>query len=387
MNESSHLSNDAAAGVPAELAARLPGFADLGIDPALLMQAVRSAGPEKGPATPGWPRAMMVHAERAMTQGAAAESAGQAAAAERAFLDASFWYFFARFPHIFNEGGAIAYRLHNEAYRRAGRFFEFPIETVHIPFEDKPFAALLRLPKAGRAKFPLVLVSGGIDVWKSDLEIHHLSNLLLSRGMATLAIDMPGTGECPIPAAAGAESVYLAALAHLKKDPRFDAERLGVYGLSFGGHFATKLALIDPGLAGVVQVGGPVHLTFQPENLARLPLGLKMALGRILGLQPSGDIGADSTRRAGRLAALSLKAQGLLPAGAHAPLLSIDGDDDELVPIADLHLLSTHGVQQDRLTFARDRHVASGNARLHRAFAASWLSTRLNAQRRDDPQF
>ncbi len=45
-------------GIAPELAARLPGFSDLGIDLATLIEAVHRAGPTKGPATPGLPETM-----------------------------------------------------------------------------------------------------------------------------------------------------------------------------------------------------------------------------------------------------------------------------------------------------------------------------------------
>jgi hypothetical protein len=41
-------------GVPPEIAARLPGFADFGMDGEQLVGAVREAGPQMGLATPGW---------------------------------------------------------------------------------------------------------------------------------------------------------------------------------------------------------------------------------------------------------------------------------------------------------------------------------------------
>ncbi len=80
------------------------------------------------------------------------------------------------------------------------------------------------------------------------------------------------------------------------------------------------------------------------------------------------------------LAKLDLVEQGLLPNSCTAPLLSINGERDVLVPIADLDVLSDYGVRQDRLKFAEDRHVASRNWRLHEEFAASWLARKLGAR-------
>ena len=374
-------------GIPAELAARLPGFVEFGIDGELLVEAIRAAGRERGPATPGWAEAISAYGARAAALGEAAQAGARPREAERRFLEASFWYFLARFPHILNPAGARAYQAHREAYAKALALSEFPGALVEIPFGDKKAPAWLRLPAHAATQPPVVILWGGIDVWKSDQEIHSQSEALLRRGVATLALDMPGTGEAPAPVSTTAESLHRAALGFLRGESRVDGARIGAYGLSFGGYFAVKLALLEPALAGVVEVGGPIHLAFQPANLARLPLGTKIAMARVLGLDPLGD----PARLGHALAALSLSAQGLLPAKAQAPLLSINGDLDELVPIAELNYLRDQGVAQDRLQFADDRHVASRNWRLHEAFAADWLANRLGVasapcSRRGTPQ-
>jgi esterase FrsA len=100
-------------GVPPEIAVRLPGFAAFGIDGETLVEAVRAAGPEKGPATPGWVRSISTYGDAAFEQGEQAEARGMDASAH--FLEASFWYFFARFPHITSPAAAAAYRQHRIA--------------------------------------------------------------------------------------------------------------------------------------------------------------------------------------------------------------------------------------------------------------------------------
>ena len=347
-------------GIPLELAARVPGFVTLGIDRDRVIEAIRRHGPERGPATPGWVAGMIAE--------------GDAAAATGRDLDASFWYFLGRFPHIAGPEAAHAYALHRAAYARAAKAFAEPIEMLAIPFGTGPIPALLRRP-AGIARPPLALIWGGIDVWKSDLELHDMAEALLARGVAVLALDGPGTGECPVVATPDATKMFQAVLAAMRADPRIDGARIGAYGLSFGGHFALRLALAEPALAGVVQVGGPAHLAFQPEHLGRLPFPTRFALARVAGLPPN----APPERFAAAMGALSLVADGTLPPAAQAPLLSINGDADELVPIAEIDLLSAQGVRQHRLVFAGDRHCASGHWRQHTDFAADWLAALLKA--------
>jgi esterase FrsA len=361
-------------GVPPEIAARLPGFADFGINGDQLVQAVREAGPQMGPATPGWARAIMRHGDAALALGEQAEARGDGSAAERAFLHASFWYFLARFPHIINPDGAEAYRRHIGAYLRAARHFASGLEVLKIPFEGSTVTAYLRLPPGTSATgWPVVVIWGGIDVWKSDLEIHSQSEALLKQGVATLAVDMPGTGECPIPVSPDAERVLLAAMDAVRQHESIDEARVGCYGLSFGGHWAVKIALVQPELLGVVNNAGPVHHTFQPEWVQTLPMGTRMALSKVMGLNPQ----SEAQGFLAQLSKLSLVAQGLLPTALHAPLLSLNGEQDELVTITDLEVIGQNGVKQDRLIFAHDRHVASRNWSLHEAFVAHWFARRM----------
>ena len=361
-------------GVPPEIAARLPGFADFGINGDQLVQAVREAGPQMGPATPGWAATLMRHGDAALALGEGAEARGDGSAAERAFLHASFWYFLARFPHILNSDGAEAYRRHIGAYLRAAQHFASALTVLKIPFEGSVVTGYLRLPLGTPATgWPVVVIWGGIDVWKSDLEIHSQSEALLKLGIATLTVDMPGTGECPIPVSPEAERVLLAAIDAVRQHNFIDAARVGCYGLSFGGHWAVKLALLRPELSGVVNNAGPVHHTFQPEWVQTLPMGTRMALATVMGLDPRGE----AQTLLSRLAALSLVAQGLLPTALHAPLLSLNGEQDELVSIGDLEVIGQSGVKQDRLIFAHDRHVASRHWSLHEPFVAQWFARQL----------
>ncbi len=361
-------------GVPAEIAARLPGFADFGINGDQLVQAVQQAGALLGPATPGWAISLMRHGDAAMALGEEAEARGDGSEAEREFLLASFWYFFARFPHIINPDGAQAYRCHIQAYLKAARHFSCPLEVLKIPFEGATLTAYLRLPIGqSQTGFPVVAIWGGIDVWKSDLEIHAQSEALLKKGIAVLTVDMPGTGENPFPVSADAERVLLAVLAAVGQHKDINGTRMGCYGLSFGGHWALKLALLRPELLGVVNNAGPVHHAFQPAWAQTLPMGARIALSRVMGLEPRAEPQEFQTR----LSALSLVAQGLLPTTQHAPLLSLNGELDELVPITDLEFLGQNGVKQDRLVFAHDRHVASRHWSLHESFVANWFAHRL----------
>jgi esterase FrsA len=362
---------------PAVLAERLPGWLEDGADGDELLATCRALPPGQTPGTVGWVRNFVATGDAHATRARALTAAGTMVPAGREELAAAFCYFLARFPHVFGPEAADAYAQHRAAYLRAARFFDPPLQVVHVPSEgEEPIVGYLRVPtRADGAPPPVVLLSGGIDVWKSDAELHLIGETLLRQGLATFALDAPGTGENPVLAAPGAERVFLAALAHLRRRDDVAGDRIGFYGLSFGGHWAVRTACADRALSAVVNVGGPIHRSFAPEWCARLNSGLLATLARVTGgsLAELGPAGVCA-----RLQALSLLEGGLLtPDSVGAALLSINGAQDEAVTIADLDLITECGVAQDALVFAGDRHTASRHRTLYLPFAARWLARHL----------
>ena len=369
--EQAHPTPNTLGGIPPFLAHRVAGWIQDGVDEGELLEVLAGLGDQARPGTEAYVLPLMNTGDRYFARGQL-ESNPQAKQEE--FLKASFYYFLARFPHVLSPLAEEAYRKSLKAYAEAGALFDPPLEIVRIPSEAGSIVGYLRRPKH-LERPPVVIVCGGIDVWKGDLELHRISEHLLPRGLATFALDMPGTGESLHRADSNAGGVFKHALEYLRSRLDLDGERVGAYGLSFGGHWATRLALQGVGLKAAVNVGGPIHLSFQPEWVERLPVGTLMALARIQGLSLQ-EVGLRGVGDG--LARLSLLEANLLEKrSGQTALLSINGSLDELVSIDDLHLLSARGIVQDTLVFSEDRHVASGNASLHRPFAAHWIAARL----------
>lgn len=356
-------------GVASEIFYRLPGFTDFGMSGDEMVEALCQLGPTIKPTSPKWISYFVEYGHQTMEKGNKAEKEGNYVQAERTFLDASFWYFLARFPHIFSDAGQEAYRLHQNAYLRASKYFEGTFEILDIEVDGKWGRGYLRLPNDLKEKIPAILISGGVDTWKSELEVHSISNAFLKQGMATLTIDIPGTGDCPLFASPTSEKWFYAAFQMLKKHPQIDSKKLGCYGLSFGGYWSTKLAFSFPELSGIVNNGGPIHLTFQPEWLKALPLGLIFILKKMFGL----DQQADHEILVRKCQELSLFNTDEILANKNAPILNINGEEDEVVPISEISFLQNKGVKQDSLIFGEDRHVASRNWKLHEPFAVQWM--------------
>src|SRR5262249_20103317 len=155
-------------------------------------------------------------------------------------------------------------------YMAASRFFRHTLEVVRVPFEDAAIVVHLHLP-AGDTQPPLVVWNGGTDWWKASY--HGLIEALVSRGFAVAAFDLPGTGEST-PWTLGLDSrrLHRRVFDFLEQSSRFDFTRVGMVGVSFGGHYAVRVAASEPRVKAVVNFCGPIRRAFSapPEVLARL---------------------------------------------------------------------------------------------------------------------
>ncbi|HZB82002.1 MAG TPA: alpha/beta fold hydrolase [Rubrobacteraceae bacterium] len=359
-------------GVPDFLASRAAGWVEFGARPDHLLSALRKV--PDAPMSPDWVGHFSEIAERYLNAARTADRKGEAHRSKQAYLDSAFYFFLARWPYPISPQAREAYECHIRAYLNAARFSELPLEVVSVPFEEAELVGYLRVPTTEGTSPPVVLLSGGIDVWKSDVEIHGIVQTLVERGLAVMTMDAPGTGQSPIRAGTTGEHTYAAMIDYLRERTDVDGERIGFYGLSFGGYWAVKLALNNPRLVAVVNLGGPVHHAFQPDWVSKLPIGTLVNLAATMGVNFQ-EAGIDGLTR--RLAEMSLLTQGHFSFPSRPALLSVNGARDEVVPIADLELLGEQGIEQDSLVFAQDRHVASYNFGLHLPFSAAWLADKL----------
>jgi pimeloyl-ACP methyl ester carboxylesterase len=227
-----------------------------------------------------------------------------------------------------------------EAFRLYAPLLDPPLEAVRIPCEHGEIAGYLRLPRTPRPA-PLVFASAGLDSRKEDIAAH--SDACLKHGVALFALDMPGTGESPLPAAdPNGDRVFSAALDYLAGRPELDPGSVVVQGRSWSGYWAAKLAVTErTRLRGAVVHGGPIHHYFQSAWLtASLATGEYLydylpAKCAMLGARGLEDMLA-------RARPYSLLDQGLLDRPS-APMLVVNGARDTQVPVADAYLLLEHG--------------------------------------------
>jgi len=264
--------------------------------------------------------------------------------AEQNYLLAHNYYFVGRFSSPDTPSRQVAYRSAVTSYQKAAGFFQPPMEKVAIPFagrdnEGKEIPAYLRIPSKVQ-KPPLLILCGGLDEYKEEVHVYTLPFLEL--GIATLALDMPGTGGAPVMGSTDAERICTAILDYIENRPDLNSSRIGLIGISFGGYWVSKFAHTEEKrLSAVVNWGGPIHYYFQADWVRKsrhapsyiCDLGLLRA--NVFGLSTF----EEWIEQAPKFSLLTL---GLLDQPS-APMLLVNGREDTQVPIEDHYLLLEHG--------------------------------------------
>ncbi len=292
-----------------------------------------------------------------------------AAEASERDLDAYGYWRVARYPAPTSEPKREAYRRSQTLYLRAARSFDPALERVEIPLsgragEGPAVIGHLRRPN-DVTRPPLLVMWGGIDAFKEERR----TDAYLARGIATLAIDMPGTGDAPIVGSLDAERMWDDVFAWIDRRTDLDNGRIAVLGSSTGGYWAAKLAHTHRDrIRAAVDHGGPVHHAFTPEWIARSQVGeYPFELAETLAAAFGGSSYEDWVRIA---PSLSLLRQGVLDRPC-APLLVVHGADDTVFPVADARLLVDRGATARILPGG---HMGSRDAT---SAVVQWLRARL----------
>jgi dienelactone hydrolase len=125
-------------------------------------------------------------------------------------------------------------------------------ERVEIPLAQGTMPALFTRA-AGAGPHPAVVYCNGLDSCKELLFWSRLPEALARRGISTLCVDQPGSGEAlrlqGLPVDPHSESWASRAVDWLEQQPDVDAGRIGMTGISLGGHFAPRAVAFEPRFA------------------------------------------------------------------------------------------------------------------------------------------
>jgi pimeloyl-ACP methyl ester carboxylesterase len=127
----------------------------------------------------------------------------------------------------------------------------YTIEHLDIPWEGTTVSGNLHLVPGGEPR-PLVFFIPGCDMTKEMLPHPHY-NHFLQRGLHVFVFDGPGQGESNIRDIVltpdNYERAASAAIDVLVERPEVDADRIGLYALSFGGYWGVRVAGTEPRIA------------------------------------------------------------------------------------------------------------------------------------------
>ena len=287
-----------------------------------------------------------------------------------------------RYPVPSSPAKMSCYKGALRTFLKAAPTMEPPLERVEIPFEGKKVVGYLQVPQESNRP-AVVMHWGGVDGWKEDRRSN--SDVLLRMGLACFTIDMPGVGENPcLGSDLSAERTFSAAINYLETRKDIDGKRIACMGGSFGGYWAAKLAHIEAKrLRGAVNWGAGVHRTFQEEWLrpALTLTASQYLMGPASLLDARSYIfGVKTLEETLKIApSLSLVAQGLIDRPC-APLLCINGKEDDQHPISDLYLLAEHGSPKDLRIIAGAGHMGRKKGESNDdvvGIIASWLKQKL----------
>lgn len=310
----------------------------IGLDPADVREAFASI---KTRDKDEWAAAFMAVADRYMAEAKTLE-ATDPAKANADYIRAWRLYSFGRWPVPASPGKQRSYAKAIEAFLAHARFFDPPLQVVHIPFESSEIIAYLRLPKDAKTPVPLVIAVNGLDSRKEDLSESFAA--ILPYGIGFLAVDGPGTGQAPIKVSENADRMLSRVLDYLQTRAEVDKSRIAIHGVSWGAYWATKMSIVERArLRGASAQSPPTDTFFQRDFLMHSLLGNREYLfDQVPALMAIFDGVTNLDDLAVNLGKMSLVKQGLLGKPT-TPMLVLAGVLDTQVPISDIYLLLDKG--------------------------------------------
>jgi dienelactone hydrolase len=130
---------------------------------------------------------------------------------------------------------------------------------VAVPYRDTPLPAYFTRPADANAPMPCMVMWNGLDSTKEHMYLSGFCHELARRGIATLMVDCPGSGEAlrlqGLTAQIATEEWAGACVDYLAAIDTIDPDRIGLVGWSLGGYYAPRAAAFEKRLALCVAWG------------------------------------------------------------------------------------------------------------------------------------
>ncbi|OEO26046.1 hydrolase [Pseudomonas sp. J237] len=186
------------------------------------------------------------------------EAAGRLLSAGEKYNRASTYYLTGeRLQAHGSEGRAELYQRVLKTFARGIELSKENCERVEIPYEGAHISGLLVRAEGVEGPAPLLVQVNGLDSTKEMKYRVGLPAWLAKRGVSSLIIDQPGTGEAlrlhNLTARYDTEHWASRVVDWLETRPDVDAKRIGMEGVSLGGYYCPRAVAFEPRFAcGVV---------------------------------------------------------------------------------------------------------------------------------------
>lgn len=253
-------------------------------------------------------------------------------------------------------------------YLKSAPLLSPPAERIDIDFEGTKIPSYLRLPMAGTAPFPCVVLIGGLESTKE--ESYHFENACLRRGLATMAFDGPGQGEYHIqrPLVGDFERYTSAVADHLLSRGDIDPARLAVIGRSLGGYYAVRSCTFDKRFKACVAFGA----LFDVKHLHDLHPVVQQGFRHITGHENA----EEAERALNEFVDLEDVAPKL-----QTPLYLLHGEQDHLIPVSQARRLDqlVRDVHKEVVIEPDGGHCGHNIYHRVRRPMIDWVTTQLEA--------
>ena len=208
---------------------------------------------------------------------------GQSERALELFRRAAVVYRIARYPYVDvtqpTSLKSAVFKRQKQVYMKAASLWAPPIkeETLTHSYrsgnDNHQIPIYVRIPESARPEspVPVVLLMTGLDGYRPDNT--QRTQEAISRGWATVIVEIPGTADCPADPAdpSSPDRLWDSVFAYLENEARLNSNKVVAWGLSAGGFYAIRAAHTHRNrLVGAIAHGPGCHFFLDPEWLSRV---------------------------------------------------------------------------------------------------------------------
>jgi alpha-beta hydrolase superfamily lysophospholipase len=254
-----------------------------------------------------------------------------------------------------------------EVFDRSVPYLREAVRPLRTALDGLGIPGYLIAPR-GEGPWPCVVLVNGLDSAK-EVELYAFAREFVARGMAAVVFDGPGQGVHigRTPMVTDFERVVGAVMEQVTGLPEVDAERVGIFGVSFGGYLAARAAALVPGFRACVNLSGGFDHDAYREINAMVREDFRFVFGA-----PDDDAME-------RIAVTSLNLREVPP--LRIPLLAVHGELDTIIPLASCErMLEWAAGPTELIRYPGERHVATNEFGDFVPRFADWMSGHLVAE-------